>query len=75
MTTPEYELLSKLPRPAVGALRTNLPVVEESEASAETAEAYQLSAGVVRKITLESHRVDQAFKGLASRMAVKGYIR
>jgi hypothetical protein len=54
MTAPEYELLSKLPRPAVGAVRTNLPVVEES--------------GV--------HPVsDQAFKGLASRMAVKGYIR
>jgi uncharacterized peroxidase-related enzyme len=41
MNTPEYELLSKLPRPAVGSVRTNLPVVEESEASGETAEAYQ----------------------------------
>jgi uncharacterized peroxidase-related enzyme len=41
MTTPEYELLSKLPRPAVGAVRTNLPVVEEGEASGETAEDYQ----------------------------------
>jgi uncharacterized peroxidase-related enzyme len=41
MTTPEYELLSKLTRPSVGVVRTNLPVVEESEASGETAEAYQ----------------------------------
>jgi uncharacterized peroxidase-related enzyme len=41
MTTPEYELLSKLSRPAAGAVRTHIPVVEESEASGETAEAYQ----------------------------------
>ena len=41
MITPEYDLLSKLPRPAAGAVRTNLKVVEENEASGETAEAYQ----------------------------------
>jgi uncharacterized peroxidase-related enzyme len=41
MITPEYALLAKLPRPVTGAARTNLKVVEENEASGETAEAYQ----------------------------------
>jgi uncharacterized peroxidase-related enzyme len=41
MITPEYELLSRLPRAAARAVRTTLPVVEESEACGETAEAYQ----------------------------------
>jgi uncharacterized peroxidase-related enzyme len=41
MTTPEYEILSRISRPTPKAVRTNIPVIEESEASGETAEAYE----------------------------------
>jgi len=41
MINPEYELLMKLSRPVVSTTQTNIPVVEESDATGETAEAYQ----------------------------------
>ncbi len=41
MNNPEYELIAKLSRPVASTTQTNIPVVEESEAAGETAEAYQ----------------------------------
>jgi uncharacterized peroxidase-related enzyme len=41
MTTIEYQLLAKRTQPAQSTLHTNIPVVEESEASGELAAAYE----------------------------------
>lgn len=40
MTTPEYELLSKLARPALATQRTHIPLVEEADASDALAAVY-----------------------------------
>jgi uncharacterized peroxidase-related enzyme len=40
MPSPEYEILANLARPAPAAVQTNIPVVEESGATGEVAEAY-----------------------------------
>ena len=41
MNNPEYELLAKLSGPVVSTTKTNIPVIEESEATGEAAEAYR----------------------------------
>jgi len=41
MTTIEYQLLAKRTQPAQSTMHTNIPVIEESEASGQLAAAYQ----------------------------------
>src|SRR5580692_4228854 len=40
MPSPEYELLASLARPTPTVVQTNIPVIEENEATSEVADAY-----------------------------------